>query len=89
MPNELGTPVLECLQMLFEKVLASCLVLIDSRPNNARIPHGLLRLISVPRVEVDTLSRVIVVDPYDVDIGSGSGTQPDACEMRNSDETST
>lgn len=50
----------------------------DSRPNNARIPHGLLRLTSLPRVEVDTLSRVIVVDPYDVDIGSGRGTQPDA-----------
>lgn len=76
--------------MLFEKVLTSCLVLFaswlvhvrraDSRPNNARIPHGLLRLTSVPRVEVDTLSRVIVVDPYDVDIGSGRGTQPDAFE---------
>lgn len=64
--------------MLFEKVLASCLVLANSRPNNARIPHGLVRLISVPRVEVDTLSCVIVVDPYDVNIGSGRGTQPDA-----------
>lgn len=64
--------------MLFEKVLASCLVLIDSRRNNARIPHGLVRLTSVSRVEVDTLSRVIVIDTHDVNISSRRGKQPDA-----------